>query len=235
MGLDEIQHENMLVLNFLKDVQETRTPARFTEVADRAAVLNLNSKEVQDFISLLKEKKTVIDPTVNVFENMFTARPGIIPLGYASVAGRLPTQVRRGFLAGGLPVPEGKDQRYLDSWKTMLRFLKLLYDSGVTIVPGTDALAGFSLHRELELYEEAGIPAAEVLRIATIVPARVLHQDKDLGSIEPGKLADLIVVDGDPSRKISDIRNVSLVMKDGILLDPNDLYEAVGVQPSKID
>jgi imidazolonepropionase-like amidohydrolase len=229
MGLDEIQHENMLILNFLKDVQDTRTPARFTAVADRAAGLDLNSKEVQDFITLLKEKNIVIDPTINVFENMFTARPGQIPDGYDSIAPTLPSQVRRGLLGGGLPVPEGKDQRYRDSWKTMLHFLKALFDAGISIVPGTDSLPGFSLHRELELYAQAGIPAPEILRIATILSAKVLKQDSDLGSIHPGKLADLVLIEGDPANNISNIRNVRMVIKDGILLDPKDLYSAVGV------
>ena len=75
---------------------------------------------------------------------------------------------------------------------------KLLYDSGITIVPGTDALPGFTLHRELELYAQAGITTPEVLRIATLGAARVAHRDKELGSITPGKLADMVLVDGDP-------------------------------------
>ena len=231
MGLDEIQHENFLVLNFLKDVPDTRTPARFTAVADRAAELDISSEPVRSFIALLKEKKTVLDPTVNVFEAMFTDRPGTISASFAPMANRLPSQIRRGLLGGGLPVPEGKDQRYRDSWKTMLRYLKALYDAQITIVPGTDSLAGFALHRELELYAEAGIPPAEVLRIATIVPARVLKLDSKLGSITPGKLADLVLVDGDPSKNISDIRKVRIVMKDGVPFAADDLCAAVGILP----
>jgi imidazolonepropionase-like amidohydrolase len=154
-----------------------------------------------------------------------------VPAGYAAVAERLPPQVRRYLLAGGLPVPDGKDERYRESSKALLRMIKMLYDAGVTLVAGTDAAPGFALHRELELYEEAGIPANEVLRIATIGAARVMKRDGELGSIAPGKIADLILVDGDPARRVSDIRRVTLVVKDGAVYEPAALYKSIGVRP----
>jgi len=152
---------------------------------------------------------------VSIFEGMFTDRPGKIPTGFAPVVDRLPPLVRRGFLTGGLPVPDGKDERYRESAKALLRLVKMLYDAGVPIVAGTDSMPGFALHRELELYVEAGIPAPQVLRIATIGAARVMKRDGELGSIRPGKLADMILVDGNPATRISDIRRVTLVIKDG--------------------
>jgi len=108
---------------------------------------------------------------------------------------------------------------------------KLLYDSGIPIVAGTDGLPGFTLHRELELYAQAGISPPEVLRIATLGAARVAHKDKELGSITPGKLADLVLIDGDPAKRISDVRRTALVMKDGALYEPAALYKALGVKP----
>ena len=230
-GADEMQHINFFVLNFLDDVKDTRTPARFTTVADRAATLDLNSKRVRDFIKVMSEKKIVIDPTVNVFEGMFTDRPGKVSATFASIADRLPTQVRRGLLAGGLPVPEGKDERYRQSSAALLRMIKMLYDAGVPIVAGTDSMPGFALHRELELYAEAGIPPAEVIRIATIGAAKIMKRDKDLGSIAAGKLADMILVDGDPTQRMSDIRRTSLVIKGGRVYEPANLYGAIGVRP----
>jgi Amidohydrolase family len=127
-------------------------------------------------------------------------------------------------------LPEGKDERYRESEKALLRAVKMLYDAGVPLVAGTDATPGFSLHRELELYVEAGIPAREVLRIATLGAARVMKRDGQLGSIAPGKLADLILVEGDPTRRIADIRRVSLVVKDGNVYDPAALYKSIGVR-----
>lgn len=231
-GFDELQHTNFLFLNFFADrVQDTRTPVRFTAVADGAAALDLNSERVQSFIKLLKEKGTVVDPTVNIFEGMFTARPGSVSPDFAAVADRLPPQVRRGLLAGGLPVPEGKDQLYRDSFRALLKMVGLLHRAGVPLVAGTDSMAGFALHRELELYVEAGIPAPQVLQLATLGAARVMKRDKDLGSIAPGKLADLILVNGDPTARINDIRRTATVVKDGTIYDAAKLYEANGIRP----
>ena len=231
-GADEFQHINFFVLNFLFDeVKDTRTPIRFTAVADRAATIDLNSTAVRSFVTLLRDRKIVIDPTVNAFEHMFVDRPGQMAPGFAAIADRLPPQFRRGLLGGGLPVPEGKDERYRESAKALLRMVKMLYDAGVPIVAGTDAVAGFALHRELELYAEAGIPPPEVLRIATIRAARLMKREGELGSIKPGKLADLVLIDGDPTKRMSDIRRTSLVIKDGNIYEPSALYKSIGVQP----
>src|SRR4051812_44097885 len=229
-GYDEIQHTNFLFLNFWPDVADTRTPVRFTAVAERAAMLDLKSAPVQAFLDLLREKKTVIDPTVSIFEGMFTSRRGTMSPSYASIADRLPPQVRRGFLSGGLPVPDGKDQLYRDSFRNVLAMVKALYDNQIEIVAGTDAMAGFSLHRELELYVQAGIPPAEVLRIATLGAASVMKHDDILGSIAPGKLADLDIIDGDPSVNISDIRRVVTVIKDGKVFDARAVAGEIGVR-----
>jgi imidazolonepropionase-like amidohydrolase len=160
---------------------------------------------------------------------MFTARPGEIMPGTEPIAERLPPQVRRGLLGGGLPVPEGKDQRYRDSYEVMKRLIARAHREGITLVAGTDALPGFSLHRELEIYGEAGIPAADVLRIATLGAARVAGKDKEVGSITVGKLADMVLVDGDPTRQLRDVRRTRLVVKDGTLYDPAEMYQAIGV------
>ena len=230
-GADEIQHVNFLFLNFLFDtVRDTRTPARFTAVAEHAAEIDPSQERVRKFFALLKGHATVIDPTVNAFESLFVARRGAVDPGYAAVADRFPPQIRRQFLAGGLPVPEGKDALYRDAFRSVLRMVRALHDEGIPIVAGTDALAGFSLARELELYVQAGIPAPEVLRIATIGGARVMKKDSELGSIEAGKLADLLLVDGDPTKRISDVRNVDIVLKDGVLYRPAEIDREIGVK-----
>lgn len=231
-GADELQHVNFLFLNFWRDsVTDTRTPERFTAPAQRAALLDLGSPRVQAFIRLLREHHTVIDPTVVTFEGMLTGRPGHLDAGSAAIADRLPPLVKRGLQGGGLPVPDSLDQRYRDSFTAFGRMVKAMYDAGVTIVAGTDEPTGFALHRELELYAAAGIPPAQVLRIATLGGARVMHRDRELGSIAPGKLADLIIVDGRPDERMSDIRRVTFVMKDGKVYDPVAIYTAIGVRP----
>lgn len=231
-GADEIQHMNFIFLNFFFDqVKDTRTPARFTAVAENAAGLDLRSERVQAFVRLLQEHHTVLDPTVSIFEEMFVSRPGVMAPGLAPVAARLPAQIRRSGLVGGLPVPEGKDQRYRDAFQAMLRMLKMLHDSGITIVAGTDSLPGFTLHRELENYVAAGLPAPVVLQIATLGGARVMKHDGERGSITKGKLADVILVDGDPTARISDIRRVVTVIRDGTVYDAAAVYAALGVGP----
>ncbi len=232
-GFDEIQHVNMLFLNFLGDTLDTRTPARFTAVAAHGVELDLDADSVRSFIGLLRERRIVVDPTVGIFHSMFTSRPRSVSSQYAAIADRLPPTVRRGLLTGGLPVPDGMDGRYRESAGRMLELVAELHENGVRIVPGTDAMAGFALHRELELYVQAGIPAVEVLRIATLGAAEVAGRDEELGSIEAGKLADLVLIDGDPTRDISALRAAALVMKDGVLYEPDALYEAVGVAPRR--
>jgi imidazolonepropionase-like amidohydrolase len=232
-GYDEVQHANFWFLNFLFDtVKDTRTPDRFIAVAQHAAELDLNSERVRAFVKLLQDHRTVVDPTVNAFGEMFLGRPGVMSPPLAEIADRLPPQVRRGAIGGGLPVPEGMDQRYRDSYAAMLRMLKMLYDAGIPIVAGTDSLAGFVLHSELEQYVAAGIPAPKVLQIATLGAARVMKRDAETGSVAPGKAADVILVDGDPTTRIADIRRVVAITQGGNLYDAGAVYAALGVRPA---
>jgi imidazolonepropionase-like amidohydrolase len=115
----------------------------------------------------------------------------------------------------------------------MLRMTKKMYDAGIPILVGTDTTAGLMLHRELELEVKAGIPAGNALQNATLVAAGVLKQTKDLGSIAQGKLADLLLVEGDPTVDISNIRRCRVVMKNGTMYNSADLYSAVGIASAK--
>ena len=232
-GADELQHINFIFLNFLgSKVKDTRTPERFTAVGANAAKLDLNSKEVNDFIELLKQRHTTVDVTLATFEGMFTGRPGKVSPDFAPVLNRLPAQVQRGAYTGGLPVTAETDELYKSSYEAMLRMTKKMYDAGIPILAGTDATAGIMLHRELELEVRAGIPPPKALQIATFNAARLLKQDRDLGSIEAGKRADFVLVNGNPAENISDIRRCQLVMKDGVLYDSAKVYGAVGIRPS---
>ena len=170
-------------------MKDTRTPERFTAVGAYASKLDLQSRQVNDFIALLLQHHTTVDVTLATFEGMFTGRPGKASPDFAPVLNRLPAQVQRFAYTGGLPVTEENDQLYKDSYQAMLRMAKRMYDAGIPILAGTDATAGIMLHRELELEVEAGIPPAKALQIVTFNAARLLKQEKDLGSIVPGKRA----------------------------------------------
>ncbi len=231
-GADEIQHMNFVFLNFWPEVKETRTPARFIEPGKRAASLDLNSPQVNQFIALLKQHHTVIDPTMTIWEATYVDRPGNISEEDAYMFDRLPLQVQRGAKAASeaLPTPDAAtDQLYRASYANFVKMVKKLYDNGITIVAGTDLRKGYSLHRELEIYHQAGIPAPQLLQMATLTAARVMKRDNELGSIAPGKLADMILVNGDPASNISDIRKIDTVIKGGTLMYPAELYPAMGV------
>jgi len=232
-GADELQHINFIFLNFLaSQVKDTRTPERFTAVGANAAKLDLNSKPVKDFIELLQNHHTTVDVTLATFESMFTGRPGIASSDFAPVLSRLPAQVQRSTYTGGLQVTTANDQQYKDSYAAMLRMTKRMYDAGIPILAGTDALAGLMLHRELEQEVKAGIPPTKALQIATWNAAGLLKQEKDLGSLGPGKLADLVLVEGNPAEKISDIRRCRIVVKNGVLFKSDAVYAAVGIKPA---
>jgi imidazolonepropionase-like amidohydrolase len=114
----------------------------------------------------------------------------------------------------------------------MLRMVRLAYERGIPVVAGTDS-GGLAFPRELELYVQAGIPASEVLALATLGAARVMRQERESGSVAPGKRADLVLVDGDPTRDIAAVRNLDVVVCRGVVYDPDELLASVGVAPRK--
>ncbi len=230
-GYDEIQHVNFLFLQFLAGPDDdTRTPLRYVRVAERGASLDLDGKDVQAFLELLASHHTVLDPTVQVFEGQFTTDPGHLDPTLAPYRGRLPAQVERGAHGGGLDAPGDKRATFRASYAKLLDMVMRAYKRGITIVAGTDGPAGFALPRELELYVKAGIPAADVLALDTLGAARVMHLDKDSGSIAAGKRADLVLVDGDPTRDISVVRNADVVVCRGIVYEPSELFAALGMR-----
>jgi len=232
-GFDEIQHVNFLMLEFMPDVKETRNPARFIEPGLRGASLDFHSAEMKEFTELLLRHHTVIDPTLGVFEEMFTARKGETSPLFAPVADRMPPQVRRSFLGGGLPIADPRtDATYRASYKKMIELVGRLYRAGVPVVAGTDAwIPGFAFDRELEIYAQAGIPPAEILRIATLGAATVMHHEKESGSVTPGKVADFALIDGDPTTNISDVRRVTTVVKDGNVFETAEIDRELGIRP----
>jgi imidazolonepropionase-like amidohydrolase len=231
-GADEIQHINFIELNFLfPEVKETRNRDRFIKVAEHAHEFTPDKPEVREFIAFLKQHHTVLDPTMDAFEGLFCGDPTVITPGLEDVAPRFPPQVRRQLLSGALEVPKGQEAAYHEAFPAMLHLLKALYDAGITIVPGTDSLAGYMLHHELELYMRAGIPPAEVLRMATLTPSLVMGVNKDRGVIAAGKLADMVLIDGDPTKNIHDISKITTVIKGGKVYDPADIEKALGIVP----
>jgi imidazolonepropionase-like amidohydrolase len=113
-----------------------------------------------------------------------------------------------------------------------LAFVGRLHERGVPVVAGTDiSVPGHSLHRELELYVRAGFTPMDAIRAATIVPARIMRLDKEVGTIEPGKRADLVILGGDPIADIRNIRKVETVVARGKTFAPAALWQLIGFSP----
>ena len=231
-GYDEIQHINQVLLNFLVTPEtDTRTIERFRLPADKVADLDFDSKPVQDFIALLASHQTVIDPTLATFDFM-QQRDGELAAAYAAVADHMPPDVRRSFFVGSMNIPDdATDARYKRSYAKMVEFVGRMYRAGIPLVAGTDAMPGFTLQAELALYVKAGLTPAQALQVATRNAARYTGTSRDRGSVAPGKLADLVLVDGDPTRDIEDVRKVALVVTQGHWLSPREMHTEMGITP----
>ena len=231
-GFDELHHINQVMLNFLSTPQsDTRTLERFYIPAEKGGGLDLDSLEVQEFIEKLRNKNIVVDPTLATFD-FIKQRNGEISDPYKTIADFMPPDVRRSFKTSTMKIPDDKTaKRYEASYKKMVELVGRLYRAGVPIVAGTDALAGFTLHSELALYVKAGLTPAQAIQVATYNGAKFTNTLSDRGTVSVGKLADLLLIDGDPTRNIEDIRKVAVVITRGKLIYPNEINRALGVKP----
>jgi len=231
-GYDEIQHINQVMLNFLvKPGDDTRTLLRFYLVGDNAAGIDLTSADAKAFFDLLRSRGTVVDTTLATFEPMLTQAQGEPNPSFRKVASHVPPTLQRSWLANSLDVNPQNAARYRASYAKLLELTRRLHAAGIPLVAGTDNIAGFTLHRELELYVEAGLSPAEALQIATRNGAKYTQLSDLAGSVAVGKLADLALVDRDPTLDISAVRDVSLVIRDGVVYYPSEVYAALGVEP----
>jgi len=230
-GYDEVQHINQLMLNFLVDDKtDTRTLERFYLPAKKVADLDFDSKPVQDFIRMMAAKKIASDPTLATFE-FIRQRDGTTSPIIAPVADHLPPDVTRSRMAAEMDIPDDATyQRYDKSFNKMVEFVGRMYKAGVPILAGTDEMPGFTLQRELELYVQAGLTPSQALQVATLNGATVARA-ADRGVIAPGKTADVVLIDGDPTANISDLRKVALVIKGDAAYYPSEIDAALGIAP----
>ena len=224
-GYDEITHLNMLMLNFFGDTVDTRNMTRFKLVGKKGNTLDVNSDAVKSFIQKMKDKNITIDPTITVFESMFIDLPGKVAKAYQPIVQYLPSEIKRRSMSGGFVDDESLAPEYSKSYEVMKKFMKALYDNGITILAGTD---GGIVQHELEVYSECGIPNYDVLRMATYFPAKEYGLLDKYGTVAEGKIANLILIDGDPKKNIKDIRKVYLTIKEGKIYSPKRIYAAYG-------
>jgi imidazolonepropionase-like amidohydrolase len=202
--------------------------ARFSGTGRYAKDLDLDAEPMKSLIATMAQRHITVDPTLVVVESLLMPENGDLGAAYAPYVGTLPPAVERGFRQGGLEVPPDLTRAdYRKSFAKMEALVGALHKAGVPIVAGTDG-SGIELVRELELYVDAGFTPAEALNAATLAPARLQGVDAKTGSITVGKAADLVLVDGDPSQHIGDLRHTRVVMMDGGVMNADALRAAGG-------
>jgi imidazolonepropionase-like amidohydrolase len=232
-GYDEMTHINQLMLGWvMTQGEDTRTLFRLTAMK-RFPALDLQSAKVQHTVELMVNGHKAFDPTLAIHEKLTLDRDGQVPPGSVDFLDHMPIGYRRSAMKALVDVSaEGDDKLYRGAWEKILATTKMLRSRGVFIVFGTDLGGPFSYHRELELYQQAGIMTApEILARATQETARYTGQDQRLGSIEKGKLADFFLIPGDPTKSIKAIKTIRMVVKDGTFYFPSEVYPKFGIEP----
>jgi imidazolonepropionase-like amidohydrolase len=229
-GYDEITHIYFVMMEAMPDsvVNTSNGINRFEGTGRYAKDVDLNAPPIKNLVTTMAAKKIASDPTLVVAESLFVPENGDLSPAYAPFVGTLPPTTERGFRQGGFAVPKDLTRAdYRASFAKLSALVAMMHAAGVPIVAGTDG-TGLELVRELELYVAAGFTPSEALAAATLAPARLLGVDANVGSIAVGKNADLVLVEGDPSTRIGDLRNTRTVMMGGKLMDADALREASG-------
>ena len=230
-GYDEVTHINFIMMQAMPQdvVDKANTAARLEGPAKYGKDVDLDSPAMKAFYAELSKRRTIIDPTLTVWEPLMTSDGSTMPPEYAPFVDSAPPAVARGWKIGGYPLFGGLTRDdFRKSFVKMVGLVTRLHQAGVRIVAGTDGY-GLELVRELELYQQAGLTNAEALQTATIVPARMTSMDDRVGSIARGKTADIILVDGDVSKNLGELRHVDTVFLDGYRLKGEELREASGL------
>lgn len=229
-GYDEITHINWIAMQGVPDsvLPTDNGIGRFEAPGRYAKDFNLDAGPMKTIVDTMAAKKIYSDPTMVAFESLYYPENGDLSPSYAPFVGTLPPTTERGFRTGGFQVPKDLTRAdYRASWAKMIALLGKMHKAGVPIVAGTDG-AGIEIIHELEIYQQAGFTPAAALQAATIVPARLVGVDKTTGSIRVGKVADMVLVEGDPEARIGDLRQTRIVMLSGKVMDADALRTAAG-------
>ncbi len=225
-GQDQINHIGFVASMMLPSLGPE---APRSERLAAMARLDVRSADAREAVEFLRRHGTVVDPTL-ALQELYTISSAHPVERFEPGAAKLPPELAARFLNPG---PDTADTRqFAEIFRRQVELVGELHRAGIVLVAGTDqAVPGHSLHREVELYVEAGMTPVEAIRAASAVPARVMGLGADVGTIEPGKRADLILVRGNPLAQIRDLRNVERVLTGGRLYEAADLWRSVGFTP----
>ncbi len=230
-GYDEVTHINFIMMQAMPQsvVDKANTAARLEGPARYGKDVDLDSPAMKAFYAELAQRHTIVDPTLTVWEPLMTSDGSAIAPEYAALCRRRPSRRRARLAHRRLPAVRRVTRDDLQELRQDGRHSsRTLHTAGVPIVAGTDG-SGIELVRELELYQQAGLSNAEALQTATIIPARMTGMADRTGSIERGKTADIILVDGDVAANLGNLRHVDTVFLDGYRLSGTALRQASGL------
>jgi hypothetical protein len=195
----------------------------------RSGPVDLNSELAKQALEFFKTHHTVMDPTASWGE-MAGHTEDVDVTSFEPGISKAPPTLANKYLSMGAPA--SGSAAYHSRMAQAVAVIGAMHKAGITIVPGSDTgLVGYGLHRELEFYVQAGMTPMEAIQAATIVSARAMHLDGEVGTVEEGKRADLILVNGNPLENISDLRMVSRVIANGRMYDTAKLWKTVGFRP----
>ena len=231
-GYDEMTHINQVMLGWvLEEGEDTRTLLRLTALK-RLPSLEADDPAIAATIDAMAANNVAIDPTLAIHENLLRSRNGTTAPGVVDYIDHMPVEVQRSAKTAWSDISTPEDDRaYWQAFDKIIETVSAMRDKGIQLVPGTDLGGSFSYHRELELYQLAGMSAPEILKWATYDMATYVGQQDELGSIEVGKLADFFLVPGDPTADLKAIKTISLVVKDGTFYFPSEIYPEFGIRP----
>jgi imidazolonepropionase-like amidohydrolase len=222
-GMDQINHIQYEMPYFTHPVLGADGKPDHT----KAPVLDLNGPRAKELIATLQAHHTILDPTIALFESFLNT----VPLDQLEPGvDRVPPQLHEAL--DNPPVAADKASLTTARWQALMATLRALHAAGIPMVAGTDqAIPGYSLHREIELYVEAGFTPLEALQSATIVAARALGVESESGSLAPGKRGDVLLLDADPLADIHNTRKVWRTVAAGAVYSPAPLWQSVGFTP----
>jgi hypothetical protein len=226
LGIDNLEHGFMPATDFVPDKQPDVCPGQ-ARGQQTVAALDENGAAFKALVKKLVDKHVALTSTLTVFETFTRGRP--LPPGLDVLAPSLRDSFQRAYDR----VQQSQQSIYTTLFPKNMAMERAFVKAGGVLIAGTDptgsggVVAGFSNQRQVELLVEEGFSPVEAISIATLNGAKYLGRDARIGSIAAGKQADLIVVNGDPSRTIADVRKVETVFKQGVGYDPAKLIESV--------
>jgi imidazolonepropionase-like amidohydrolase len=230
-GFDEMTHINQIMLGWvLKPEEDTRSLLRLTAL-NRLPGLDLNSDQVLETINRMADRGVAVDPTMAIHEYLLLSRNGKTRDGVNDYIENMPPAVQRAAKVALAKISnEKEDYDYREAYKQIVKTVKMMRERGIQLIPGTDLGGGFTLHRELEIYQQFGLSAAEVLKLGSADMARYMGHE-ELGSIAQNKLADFFLIPGDPTKNFKAVKTISMVSKGGVFYYPSEIYPKFGIRP----